>query len=192
LNDSPDASDAEELSDRQLVTAFLAHRTESVFRALYRRHTPVLYRVALRLVGGVQAEAEDVVQETWVRALESLARFRGDARLSSWLVAIALNCVREAARRSSRDGGALDNEPPEAVPEPPPFDSASVTALERAIAQLPRRYREVIVLHDIEEHTHAEVARLLDIEVGTSKSQLARARRALRARLSPRARESRS
>jgi len=174
-------------TDRELVAAFLAQRAESAFRALYRRHTPALYRCARRLVGGGTAEAEDIVQETWLRALDSIATFRGDARLGTWLVGIALNCVREAARRGRREPAALEGEPEGTVPDPPAFDGASVASLEQAIAELPLRYREVIVLHDIEQHTHAEVARLLGIEVGTSKSQLARARRTLRGKLSERA-----
>lgn len=180
MNDSPDRN------DRELVRAFLEQRTESAFRALYVRHTPALYRCVLRLVGGAATEADDIVQETWLRGLRSLARFRGDARLSSWLVGIALNCAREAARRAVQSGAPFEHEPAEIVPDPPTFDDATLKELEQAIARLPLRYREVIVLHDIEEHTHAEVAELLGIEVGTSKSQLARARRALRASLGAR------
>ncbi len=153
-------------------------RGEDAFRVLYRRHTPVLYRLALRLLGE-GAGAEDVVQEAWIRAAERLALFRFESSLRTWLVGILLNCVREARRRGS-SGDPLSAE--EAASPPVVGDAID---LERAIGGLADGYRRVLVLHDVLGHTHREIAALLGVDEGTSKSQLFLARRALRRRLGP-------
>ncbi len=154
----------------------MAKRDEASFRELYRAHTPSLYRFAVLRVG-VDA-AEDVVQETWLRAARSLADFRWRASLRTWLTGIALNLCREHYRRGARLT---------ALPDPVEFGVADVALnlvggadLLRAIATLADRYREVLLLHDVEGHTHDEIGALLRISPGTSKSQLHRARRRLR------------
>lgn len=169
-------ADSEEPSDRELVQSFLRTRGESEFRVLYRRHTPALYRMAWRLVGA--ARAEDVVQETWWRAAQTLSRFEWRSALRTWLTAILIRCCREAQRVP----GALvafTREAAQEVPEPA-ISAADALDLERGLAALAPGYREVIVLHDVEGMTHEEIARALNVVPGTSKSQLARARRALR------------
>jgi RNA polymerase sigma-70 factor, ECF subfamily len=170
----------DEDDDRILVSRFLARRDEAVFRALYRRHSPFLYRFLLRLTGGRAAEAEEGVQETWIRAVEGLGGFAWRSSLKTWLAGIAIHWSRERARRLRREESLPDEE---AVPAPPIRREIERLDLERAVAALPAGYREALVLHDVEGYTHDEVARLRGIEVGTSKSQLSRARRALRALL---------
>jgi RNA polymerase sigma-70 factor (ECF subfamily) len=161
--------------DREAVQAFLARRDEASFLVLYRRHTPYLYRLALRLLAGRRAEAEDAVQETWLRAAARLGAFRGEAALRTWLAGFTVNCCRELLRAP---GAAPAADHVRAVPfAGPDLD------LERAIAALPAGYREVLVLHDLEGYTHEEIAARLEITAGTSKSQLSRARRALRERI---------
>jgi RNA polymerase sigma-70 factor (ECF subfamily) len=129
-------------------------------------------------------EHEDAFQETWRRAIERLAAFRGASRLRTWLLGIALNCARE--ERRARGGGLrlVPLDPDEHAHEPAgeahTFEHASRAELEQAIAGLAPGYRAVLLLHDVEGRTHAEIGAVLDIEAGTSKSQLARARRALR------------
>ena len=171
-----------EASERELVDSYCSHGDESAFRALYRLHTPLLYRVALRFLGGMDDAAADVVQDTWIRAGRNLPAFRWESSLSTWLVGIVINRSREELRRRTR--ARVDaSEPPEA-----PVVSASGAErldLDRAILHLPDGYREILVLHDIEGYTHEEIGRLLGIDPGTSKSQLSRARHALRASLSP-------
>jgi RNA polymerase sigma-70 factor (ECF subfamily) len=162
--------------DRDLVSAFLAGRGEAEFRRLYAAHAPRLYLWLLRLCGGREAEAEDLMQETWLRAAEKLPEFRWESALSTWLGGIGWNAYREASRRSA--GSASDAVEPAAR-----FD------LERAVRELPEGYREVLVLHDVEGYTHEEIARMLEISAGTSKSQLARAREWLRRRLGSPARQ---
>ncbi|MGH7517344.1 MAG: RNA polymerase sigma factor [Gemmatimonadales bacterium] len=164
-------------SDRELVAAVIGGGDEAAFRALYRRHTPRLYRTALRLAGGDAADAEEIAHDTWIRAVARFGSFEWRAQLSTWLISIAVNCARER-RRSSGIVEPLEAEPPVADREleatPARID------VERALAQLPPRYREVMVLHELEGYTHEEVAELLGIEPGTSKSQLHHARRRLR------------
>lgn len=169
--------------DRSLARRVLERGDERAFRTLYRRHTPAMHRFVLRVLGGDGPEAEDVIQETWVRAVGKLAGFRWEAELRSWLTAIALNLARESLRRRARRPSApLERT---AAPAAPPARDGERIDLERAIAGLPDGCRAVFVLHDLEGFTHEEIARRLEIAVGTSKSQLFDARRALRARLRP-------
>jgi RNA polymerase sigma-70 factor (ECF subfamily) len=169
--------------DRELVREFLRRREEKAFRALYRRHSPVLHHLVLRLVGGNEVDAEDVMQTTWTRAIVNLTDFRWESSLRSWLTGIALNCSRELIRKRKRKESSDVTE----IVDRPALSRITqrITRidLERAIAGLPDGYREVLILHDIEGYTHGEIGSLLGIESGTSKSQLARARRAVRARL---------
>ena len=161
---------------------------EDAFRTLFGRHTPRLYALALRLLGGRQPDAEDAVQEAWMRAAEGLARFEWRAALTTWLSAIVINCARERmrhwARQRADDGGDRGDAPAGADQVAAVVAPVGQTIdLERAIAALPDGYRTVLVLHDVEGYTHEQIASQLDIDVGTSKSQLSRARRAMRVRL---------
>jgi len=92
----------EQRSDRELADLVIHQGDEDAFRALYRRHTPAVYQFVLRLVGGNVQEAEDVIQETWMRAARALDGFRWQSALKSWLTGIALNRVRETARKKKR------------------------------------------------------------------------------------------
>ncbi len=162
-------------TDRQLADEFL-EGSEAAFRQLYRRHTPRLRGLVLRLGGRASAEADDVVQESWLRACAALDRFRWESALSSWLCGIALHVALETLRRDARwaAGDTLDRV---AAPAPVLGDGIDI---ERALAALPPRQRAVLVLHDVEGYTHEEIGDLLGIVAGTSKSQLAHAREALR------------
>lgn len=161
--------------DRTLARRFLRRGDEAAFRELYRRHTPALFGLVLRLLGGSTQEAQDLVQETWIRASRSLPRFQWRSQLRTWLSGIAVNLVRERHRRTVREPSAPG--PAAAAAVASPVDRID---LERAIALLPPGYRQVLVLREIEGYTHDEVARLLGIDPGTSKSQLFHARRTLR------------
>lgn len=164
-------------TDRELA-ALVLEGDEAAFRELYRKHTPRLLALMLRFLGGHEADAEDVVQEAWVRATERLGQFRWEAAFGSWLSAIALNLAREQLRKHGR---RREVEWPE--DEPPavePLSRLETADLERAIAGLPAGYRTVLVLHDVEGYRHEEIAGLLGVSVGTSKSQLFHARRAVR------------
>jgi RNA polymerase sigma-70 factor (ECF subfamily) len=167
--------------DRSLSEAILEHGDEAAFRALYRRHTPRLYLLVLRLLGGAEAEAEDVVQEAWLRACQRLDGFRWEASFATWLTTIGVHQARDALRRRGRDRLDATSEPPH-TPVPPPTVVERLD-LEQAIARLSDGCRQVLVLHDVEGMTHREIGDLLGIAEGTSKSQLSAARRMMRSML---------
>ena len=164
--------------DLALVERFLRGRGEAAFRALYRAHTPALYALALRLTGGDQSEAQDLVQESWVRALTALRTFRAQSALRSWLCGVLVNVRRGRIRADWRVVDAPEVEPLAETASP-----EDAIDLERAIAALPEGARDVYVLHDAHGYTHQEIAGLLGIAEGTSKSQLNRARDLLRSAL---------
>jgi DNA-directed RNA polymerase specialized sigma24 family protein len=169
-----------ERSDIELVERVLSRGDESAFRELYRRHSPILFRLAVRLLGGSDPDARDVLQEAWCRAFEGLRRFSGGSSLRTWLAGVVVNCSREhiRARVQSRSLPSAGLVSPPAGPGP-----EREMDVRRALDALPEGYREVLVLHDVGGYTHEEIALALDIAPGTSKSQLSRARRALRTEL---------
>jgi len=140
-----------------------------------------VYAVCLRISADA-ARAEELTQEAFVRAWEMITTFRGESEFFSWLyrltVNVALSDLRAKRRRTKRffvsdDLSAYDKTDP---PETPGL----AVDLEKAIAALPARARAVFVLHDVEGYRHEEIAKLMNLSVGTSKSQLHRARRILR------------
>ena len=162
-----------------LLLRSVAAGDEMAFRLLYRRHSPRLRMLVLRMLGGQEADSEDVVQESWIRAVAGAERFRGDSPFGTWLNGIGIRVAWEAIRRrrptvtmTASDEPAID-----------PPDSAERIDLEEALRRLPDDYRAVVVLHDVEGFGHDEIAKSLGIAVGTSRSHLSRARRSLRAML---------
>jgi RNA polymerase sigma-70 factor (ECF subfamily) len=152
----------------------------SAFERLYRRHTGRVNALACRMSG--RQEAEDLVQEIFVRAWEKLHLFRGDSAFGTWLHRLAINLIVErfrsaAARRAGQHDGQA--EVMEMLPARPARPEARLD-LEAALRHLPAGAREVFVLHDVEGYRHAEIAELLGIASGTSKAQLHRARQLLR------------
>ena len=167
-------------SDRSLAE-LVQGGDELAFRQLYRRHSPRLYLLVLRLLGGAEADAEDVVQETWLKATERLSTFRWEASFGSWLSAIGLNVARETLRRRGKREEQWNDET-DAV-GPAPREKVDPVDVDRAIRGLPPGYRTVLILHDVEGYRHEEIAEKLGITAGTSKSQLFHARRAMRGAL---------
>jgi RNA polymerase sigma-70 factor (ECF subfamily) len=171
-------------SDRSLAEAVQRDGDERAFGMLYDRHTPYLYRFALRLLGGDELAAQDVVHDAWVRAVERLDAFEWRSSLRTWLAGIVVNFARAARREDARvaDLSEADTRTDAAALEGT-YDRVD---LERAIAALPIGARHIFVLHDVEGWTHDAIATALGVNEGTSKSQLSRARALLRARLEPR------
>lgn len=97
-------------ADRDLADAVVRSGDEAAFRQLYRRHTPALYRLALRLGGGDQPWAEELVQRSWIRAVERLGTFGWRSALATWLGGIAVNCARELWRERRGRDEVLDEE----------------------------------------------------------------------------------
>jgi len=153
-------------------------------RALYDAHVERVYRLAFRLTGDGDA-ARDVTQDTFIRAFDRLADFRGESAFGSWLHTIAfsvgMNAVRSSRRREARvaridDGLAVAAAGHGAEPD-------LRERLAAAIDGLPDGYRAVFVMHDVEGYTHEQIGAALGIASGTSKAQLFRARAKLRAQL---------
>jgi RNA polymerase sigma-70 factor (ECF subfamily) len=145
---------------------------------MFEKHSRKVYAMALRLTGSA-ADAEDVVQETFLRAFRHLSTFRGDSRFSTWLCRIAINQSRNAYKQRARSAPEKD------VPVEPGQKDALVRArLEKALGVLPAGYREVLVMHDVMGMGHKEIAEVLETAEGTSKSQLHKARARMRELLS--------
>jgi RNA polymerase sigma-70 factor (ECF subfamily) len=163
--------------DLTLVARVVHNRDEGAFASLYRQHTTYLYQLALRLTGGDDATAQDLVHEAWIRSIQRLAVYEARSPLRTWLSGFVVNAWRESTRESARAVSLVEPDPPDDATWRDPLDRVD---LERALAKLSAGYREVLVLHDIEGYTHPDIAALLGIDVGTSKSQLSRARAAMR------------
>ena len=163
--------------DRQLVRDLVRHRDDRAFASLYQRHSTYLYRLALRLTAGDADEAQDLVHDAWVRSVQRLAGFEWRSQLRTWLAGFVVTLWRERQRNVSRDV-SLDEVPEEE--DGRWSHTATRVDIERALAQLPPGFREVLVLHDVEGFTHEDIAGLLGVKPGTSKSQLSRARAAMR------------
>jgi RNA polymerase sigma-70 factor (ECF subfamily) len=161
-------------TDEDLVAELRKTRSESAFRDLHHRHTPRLLRIAQRMLGDSDVDAEDVVQEAWIRALGSLESFRGESRFGTWLVRIAINVAVEHVRKAARARLVALDAAAHATDRQPPHEVR--LDLERIIALLPVGCRTVLLLHDVEGYTHLEIGRMLGIAEGTSKSQLNLAR----------------
>ena len=155
------------------------------FEELFRLHRRLVYGLSLRMTHDV-SEAEDVTQEVFVLLFRKIGGFRGEASFTTWLHRLTVNQVLMRFRKNkSRREDALEDEEPqphESVRPNSPKASQLVDriTLESAIAKLPPGYRAAFILHDIEGYEHEEVARILGCAVGTSKSQLHKARTKLR------------
>lgn len=169
-------------TDADLIARILRDGSETDFRELFRRHTPRLLQFVMRVMGAGAVDAEDVVQETWLRAAPALSRFRGDSSFGTWLCGIGLNASRDQVRRHARRSNERSLHDLEVADQRPSHPDDRMD-LDWAIARLAPGYREVLVLHDVEGFTHDEIAGHLGIAEGTSKAQLFKARRAMRALL---------
>lgn len=149
------------------------------FEMLYRRHAGRIHATCRRLAGNA-ADAEELTQKAFLRAWESLPRFRGASRFGTWLHRIAVNVALSHLRRAVREAERLQSGGDDATGVAPDGDPGAGMDLERAIAALPDGAREVFVLHEVEGYGHGEIAALTGIAVGTSKAQLHRARSLLR------------
>lgn len=153
----------------------------AAFESLYRETVGRVYAVCLRMVGD-PARAEDLTQETFVRAWQRLGSFRGDSAFSTWVHRVAVNVVLSRARsRGPKEEKTVHSEEiPRGAGEAPRGRPPEALDLERAIAGLPPKARAVFVLFEIEGYRHHEIAARMGISEGTSKAHLHRARRLLR------------
>jgi RNA polymerase sigma-70 factor (ECF subfamily) len=163
-----------------------ASQQDEEFNVLVCQHREAVYRVAVRLTHRHE-DADDLVQETFLRAYASLGHFRGDASTSTWLYRIvtnlALNHMRRRAR-FERIAGLFCREPSAVGPASVESDETR-RAVHAALEALPASQRAVVVLFDMEGLSAAQIAEILDVPEGTVRSRLHHARRHLRRRLSP-------
>jgi RNA polymerase sigma-70 factor (ECF subfamily) len=153
-----------------------------------------LYRAALRL-SRTSADAEDLVQDTYLKAFRAADRFEPGTNLRAWLFTILHNTARNRARDHARDAVAIDSDVVDrAADAPPPAGRAAGAGetpetlllretlapdLQAAIDELPDVFREAVWLRDVEEFSYAEIASMLSIPVGTVMSRISRGRRLL-------------
>lgn len=151
------------------------------FEALYRRHAPRVYATCLRLAAD-PVRAGEFTQSAFIQAWQRLPSFRGESAFTTWLHRIAVNvALMEFRARGRREARMVPVAEPARLETAPPSRPAGLSVdLEQAIAALPPQARAVFVLHDVEGYTHEEIATQMDLEPGTSKSQLHRARQLLR------------
>jgi RNA polymerase sigma-70 factor (ECF subfamily) len=173
--------EAEVPSESELI-ARAARGDLPAFESLYRSNAPRVQAFCRRMTGN-EAETDEMVQEVFFRAWQRIGQFESRARLSTWLCQIAANLsFDEARKRQRRQLVPLDTEQHagrEAPSSPQRLD------LERAIDSLPEGARRVLVMHDVYGYRHEEIAEISGLSVGTSKSQLHRARLLLREALQP-------
>ena len=161
------------------------------FEKLYERHNRRVYSLCLRMTQNV-SEAEDLAQEVFIQLFRKIGSFRGDSAFTTRLHRLTVNQVlMHFRKRSVRDEktteeGEMPDQAVVGTENPRQMPVVDRIALDRAIAQLPVGYRTVFVLHDVEGYEHEEIARMLGCAVGTSKSQLHKARMKLRGLLKQR------
>ncbi len=160
----------------------------AAFEELVVAHSPRVYRLLVRMLGSA-ADAEEVAQETFLKAWRALAGFRGEAQFSTWLFRITVN---EANRRLARDARQRTLPIDDAALQIPDLGKGPAARveeaelegfLERCVAELPPGYRAAVVLRDIEGLTNEEAAEVLGLELANFKSRLHRARMAIRRRV---------
>ncbi len=177
---APDASEPDLALCRKAAAGSIA-----AFEIVYQRYHRRTYSLCLRMTSS-QTEAEDLTQEVFIQLFRKIGSFRGDSAFSTWLHRLTVNQVLMHFRRRSvknektSDDGEMPEQTVHGTANPNKMPVIDRIALKNAIGELPTGYRNVFVLHDVEGYEHEEVARLLGISVGTSKSQLHKARLKLR------------
>jgi RNA polymerase sigma-70 factor (ECF subfamily) len=152
------------------------------FEAIYRENAARIYTLACRMAGSPE-DGEDLLQEIFLQAHRKLASFKGDAAIGTWLYRLAVNhCLDYVRSRQAKMNKLTETLDAETSFEPTARRDMPIARidLERAIERLPEGCREAFVLHDVEGFDHKEVAGLLGIAEGTSKSQVFKARMKLR------------
>ena len=164
------------------------------FETLFDRHRLLVYRFAYQMVQR-RDDAEDMVQEAFVRAYQNLHRYRDEAKFTTWLLRIVSNLCTDQARMTQRRSNLEQKEAVGALDWMTignfenPIDNLEEDrrrfALRKAIAALPEHHRQMIVMRDIEEREYSDIADVLGCTVGGAKLRVLRARRALRDRIAP-------
>jgi RNA polymerase sigma-70 factor (ECF subfamily) len=162
---------------------------ESAFETLFRQNKQRVYALCLRMIGNT-AEAEELTQEAFLQVFRKLHTFRGESAFSTWLHRLSVNTVLMRLRKKTLTVTSLEDdstgdesdEPRKEYGAPDLALTGSIDRLhlERAIAQLPPGYKQMFLLHDVQGYEHHEIAEMLGVSIGNSKSQLHKARMSLR------------
>lgn len=168
-----------ELTDADLVARVLLHEDHHAFAELVRRHQSTVRGLLRQLTRTDVALADDLGQETFLRAYKNLRSFRGEARFSTWLYRIAYNCFREDARRRKELVG-IDEAQWQAEYDPQTVDPALRHDLQQALQILPLHERAAVLLCCQNGLSHDEAARVLEIPLGTVKTNVLRGREKLK------------
>ena len=171
------------------LTQWAADGNLEAFEMLYKKYHRRAYSICLRMTSSV-TEAEDLTQEAFIQLFRKVGSFRGDSAFTTWFHRLTVNQVLMHFRKRSvkNEKTTEDGEMPEQTKKKDRNYRAQTPILNRmdlrkAVSMLPPGYRSVFLLHDVEGFEHSEVARMLGISVGTSKSQLHKARLKLRGML---------
>ncbi len=163
-----------------------AQNREMDFAEIYLNYYRRVYRWCFRIVRN-REDAEDLTQDTFVQVMRKIHTFRGDASLSTWLYSVARNTALMRLRRKRLPQSSLDEEHEFGEGSSSPYNSFGLADhslgdpdaridLTRAVEQLPRGFKAALLLHDLEDYTHSEIARYRGWTTGTSKSQVHKAR----------------
>ncbi len=192
--ESPALLEAARDSDEALV-ALAKAGDYSAFEALFDRHRNLVYRFAYQMAPR-RDDAEDIVQEVFVRAYQNLHRYRDEAKFTTWLLRIASNLGTDKARMSQRRHDLEQKEAKGSLTwmtvgttKDDPLENLDterrVEILRKAITALPDHHKTVIIMRDIQEMEYPEISEILGCTVGGAKLRVLRARRALRDRMLP-------
>jgi RNA polymerase sigma-70 factor (ECF subfamily) len=177
--DAPDTASDYSLAQRASTGDVLC------FEELYARHNRRVFSLCLRMTGNT-SEAEDLAQEVFIQLYRKIGSFRGESAFTTWLHRLTVNQVlmhfrkRGVKLEQTTDDGETPVQIVVGTQDPARMPVVDRIALDAAVAQLPPGYRTVFILHDVEGHEHEEIGRMLGCSVGTSKSQLHKARMKLR------------
>ncbi|MCK4656684.1 MAG: sigma-70 family RNA polymerase sigma factor [candidate division Zixibacteria bacterium] len=182
--------------DDQLIASAL-QGDQKAYEALLARHNKAIFHVVMKIVRN-REEAQDLVQETFMKAFNALASYRSEYRFSTWLYKIAANCAIDFIRKKRIEALSLDKpietkdgrvefEVPDSSwnPEQDLVRKQKLKSIEEAIDSLPDKYREVIIYRHKDDKPYEEIADILKVPVGTVKARIFRARELLKKKLKP-------
>lgn len=180
-------------SDNALISAAKSGDFSS-FERLYERHRATVYRFAYHMTHS-RDEAEDITQETFVRAFQNLHRFRKEAKFTTWVLRITTNLCTDRARMTQRRSALEQQEAAGSLewmtvgrtvsPIEDLEKERQAQMVRKAVNALPSHHRQVLIMRDFEEREYTEISEILGCTVGGAKLRVLRARRALRDRLAP-------
>jgi len=165
-------------NDEAKLIARVKQNDVQAFEQLYRLHSGRVYALCIRLTAN-RALAEEFAQEAFARAWQKIHSFRGDSAFSSWLYRLTTNLVLSSLRKKQLRQVSIDDIGEADNPIEKQLDTGNIRDMEQAIMKLPDGARKIFVLHDIEGYQHNEIADMTGLAIGTSKTQLHRARKLL-------------